>query len=184
MTDISKLIDELTCVVGAEFIQTALATDAYRVDGRAPWAVVAPGDVEQVAAVLMLAHREELAVIPWGGGTTMGMGCSPERLDIVLCLRRLNRVLEHEPADLTATAQAGITIADLHRHLGSRGQWWPVDPPSSTSATLGECWRPMPAAPSACYMGLHAICSSASKWCMPMARYRKPGEGDEERHRL
>jgi len=137
MTDVSKLIDELTYIVGAEFVHTAPATDAYRVDGRAPWAVVAPGDVEQVAAVLVLAHREELAVTPWGGGTTMGMGHSPERLDIVLCLQRLNRVLEHEPADLTSTAQAGITMADLHRHLGSRGQWWPVDSPFPTSATLG-----------------------------------------------
>jgi glycolate oxidase FAD binding subunit len=137
MTDVSKLIDELTSIVGAEFVQTTLATNAYRVDGRAPWAVVAPGDVDQLAAVLALAHCEELAVVPWGGGTTMALGHPPERLDIVLALPRLNRVLEHEPADLTATVQAGTTMADLQRRLGRRGQWWPVDPPLSALATLG-----------------------------------------------
>jgi glycolate oxidase FAD binding subunit len=137
MGDASKLIEELSDIVGVEFVQSLTSMDAYGVDGRAPWAVVAPGAIDQVAAVLALAHREELAVVPWGGGTTMAMGHPPERLDIVLSLLRLNRVLEHEPADLTATVQAGITMADLHRHLGSRGQWWPVDPPLATTATLG-----------------------------------------------
>jgi glycolate oxidase FAD binding subunit len=137
MVDAPKLIDELSDIVGTGFIQSMTSIDAYRVDGRVPWAVVVPGDVDQIAAVLALAHREELAVIPWGGGTTMRMGHPPERLDIVLCLQRLNRVLEHEPADLTATAQAGITTADLQSDLGSRGQWWPVDPPIPDHATLG-----------------------------------------------
>ncbi|MGH8057235.1 MAG: FAD-binding oxidoreductase, partial [Candidatus Entotheonellia bacterium] len=49
----------------------------------------------------------------------------------------LNRVLEHEPADLTATVQAGITMSELARQLGNRGQWWSVDPPWPESATLG-----------------------------------------------
>jgi glycolate oxidase FAD binding subunit len=134
---VSTLIEELSAIVGAEFVQSMASLDAYHVDGRPPWAVVAPGDIDQVAAVLALAHREALAVVPWGGGTTMAMGQPPERLDIVLSSLRLSRVLEHEPADLTATVQAGITMADLQRHLGSRGQWWPIDPPRPASATLG-----------------------------------------------
>jgi glycolate oxidase FAD binding subunit len=137
MVNASKFIAELSHIVGEGFVQSVAPLDAYHVDGRAPWAVVMPGDADQVAAVLALAYHEELAVIPWGGGTMMSLGHPPERLDIVLCLQRLNCVLEHEPADLTATAQGGITIADLHRHLGSRGQWWPVDPPSPAFATLG-----------------------------------------------
>jgi glycolate oxidase FAD binding subunit len=137
MTDVAGLIDELCDIVGDEFVQTSSALDAYRVDGGAPWAVVFPGDADQVAALLALAQRQELAVVPWGGGTMMGMGYPPERLDIVLCLERLNRVLEHEPADLTATAQAGITMAALQNHLGNRWQWWPVEPPLAEQATLG-----------------------------------------------
>jgi glycolate oxidase FAD binding subunit len=136
MANATKTIAELNDMVGAGFVRST-AMDAYHVDGRTPWAVVTPGDIDQVAAVLTLAHRDELAVIPWGGGTTMRMGHPPERFDIVLSLQRLNRVLEHEPADLVATAQAGISMDDLQRHLGSRGQWWPVDPPHSASATLG-----------------------------------------------
>ena len=137
MVDASELIEELSQIVGAPFVQATTSMGAYRVDGQEPWAVVSPGDIDEMSAVLALAHRQELAVVPWGGGTTMAMGHPPERLDIVLSLSRLDRVLDHEPADLTATVQAGITMADLQTHLASRGQWWPVDPPLSTAATLG-----------------------------------------------
>jgi glycolate oxidase FAD binding subunit len=137
MIDASKFIEKLHALVGAAFVQTMTPLEAYYVDGRAPWTVVAPEDIDQVAAVLRLAHREALAVVPWGGGTTMAMGHPPERVDIVLSLQRLSRVLEHEPADLTATVQAGIPMADMHRQLVSRGQWWPVEAPLPATATLG-----------------------------------------------
>ena len=137
MADVPELIDELTALLGEDFVQTTPLTDGYRVDGREPWVVVSPASVEQVATVLALAHREELAVVPWGGATTMGMGQPPERMDIVLRLQRLTQLLEHEPADLIATAQAGITIGHLQSQLGSRGQWWPLDPARPDAATLG-----------------------------------------------
>jgi glycolate oxidase FAD binding subunit len=137
MMDACQFVEELSAIVGAAYVHSRTSMEAYQVDGRAPWAVVAPGGIDQVAAVLALAHREALAVVPWGGGTTMAMGHPPERLDIVLSLQRLTRVVEHEPADLTATVQAGITMADLRRHLGSRGQWWPIDAPLPAAATLG-----------------------------------------------
>src|SRR5207244_474408 len=54
-----------------------------------------------------------------------------------LGLRRLDRVLEHEPGDLTATVEAGITLAALQAELGKRGQWLSLDPPSAERATLG-----------------------------------------------
>lgn len=137
MNDLAGLLDELGDIVGKQFVQTTPAVEGYRVDGYTPWAIVSPGDIEQVAAVLALSYREELGVVPWGGGTTMGLGHPPDRMDLVLHLQRLDRVLEHEPADLTATTQAGIAIAALQRQLGTRQQWWPVEPPLPELATLG-----------------------------------------------
>src|SRR5262245_62296610 len=136
MVDLSKVLEALQAIVGVEFVQAMSSLDAYQVDGRSPWAVVSPADIDQVAAVLALAHHEELAVVPWGGGTTMAMGHPPERLDLILSLARLNRVLEHEPADLTASVQAGITMAALQAQLEQRRQWWPVESPLPARATL------------------------------------------------
>jgi glycolate oxidase FAD binding subunit len=137
MSHVDALIDEFTGIVGEGFVRTTPQVESYRLDGHVPWALVSPGYLEEIAAVLAVAHREQLAVVPWGGGTTMSLGRPLDRMDIALCLHRLNHVLDHEPADLTATAQAGITLTDLQNQLGSRGQWWPVDPPLPEAATLG-----------------------------------------------
>jgi glycolate oxidase FAD binding subunit len=55
----------------------------------------------------------------------------------VLGLGRLNRLVEHEPGDLTATAEAGIPLAALQTALRARGQWLSLDPPEPERATLG-----------------------------------------------
>jgi len=98
---------------------------------------VFPGNKEEVAAVLVLAGEESVPVTPWGGGTKLAVGAPPGRVGIVLATRRLNRLLEHEPGDLTATAEAGIGFAALQAKLGERGQWLSLDPPFADRATLG-----------------------------------------------
>jgi glycolate oxidase FAD binding subunit len=110
---------------------------SYAVDGVIPQVVALPVTVEEVAEVMRLASRENAAVIPWGGGTAMSLGNIPRRYDIALCLSRLNQIVEHEPADLTATIQAGKSLADLQRHLAESGQFLALDPPSSQDATIG-----------------------------------------------
>ena len=110
---------------------------SYAVDGVIPQVVTLPVTVEEVAEVMRLASREDAAVIPWGGGTAISLGNVPRRYDIALCLSRLNQVVEHEPADLTATVQAGMTLADLQRHLAESGQFLALDPPMGQDVTIG-----------------------------------------------
>jgi FAD/FMN-containing dehydrogenase len=47
------------------------------------------------------------------------------------------QMIRHEPADLVATAEAGITLTEFQKQLAERGQWLPVDPPDDGTATLG-----------------------------------------------
>ncbi len=51
--------------------------------------------------------------------------------NIVLKTTRMSRLVEHEPADLVATAEAGLTLADFNREVGRAGQWLPLDPPGA-----------------------------------------------------
>jgi glycolate oxidase FAD binding subunit len=67
----------------------------------------------------------------------MAIGSPPERVGLVLGLTRMNRLLEHEPGDLTATVQAGITLDALQEALRRQGQWLSLDPPWSARATVG-----------------------------------------------
>jgi glycolate oxidase FAD binding subunit len=107
------------------------------VEGRTPAAAVFPGTVDEVAAVVQQAAAAGATIIPWGGGTAVAVGEPAARAGIVLGLRRLDRIIEHEPGDLTATAQAGLTVDALQAALRERGQWLSLDPPEADRATVG-----------------------------------------------
>jgi glycolate dehydrogenase FAD-binding subunit len=109
----------------------------YPVDGITPSFVVSPDSPEAVSAVLADADKAGAAVIPWGGGSHMGLGMPPERYDLALDLKRLDSVIAYEPADLTVTVQAGIRLSDLQKRLAEQGQWLPLDPPCAAEATIG-----------------------------------------------
>ena len=130
-----SLLSHLESIIGPEGLTPELS--AFAVDGLTPLAAVSPSTYEQVAEVMRYAHAEGLAVIPWGGGTHTHIGNVPGRYDIALSLARLDRIVEHEPADLTASCQAGITLDRLRGHLGKHAQLVPLDPPWGEKATVG-----------------------------------------------
>lgn len=132
-----SLAKQTARVVGEGNVLADEAATAYAVDGIPPKVVVFPGSVEEVSEVMKLASQEQLAVTPWGGGTAMGLGGVPERLDLVVSLHRLSHVIEHEPADLTAGVQAGIRLRDFQAFLGQKGQFLSLDPPHPEQATVG-----------------------------------------------
>jgi glycolate oxidase FAD binding subunit len=133
----SALPDKLRRVVGASHLLTGVDCSPFAVEGRAPEAVAFPGTKEEVAAALVLAGEAGVPVTPWGGGTKMAIGSPPNRIGLVLGLTRLDRILEHEPGDLTVTVEAGRTFDSLQAELGKRGQWLSLDPGSADRATVG-----------------------------------------------
>jgi len=99
--------------------------------------VVEPGSVDEVATLLRDASRDGLAVLPRGGGTKLDWGRPPRRADLVLSTIRLDRVLEHAWADMTATVEAGCTVARLQHALAEQGQRLACDPLWPERATIG-----------------------------------------------
>src|SRR2546430_11483364 len=99
--------------------------------------VVEPGSVDEVATLLRDASRDGLAVIPRGGGTKLDWGRPPRRADLVLSTVRLDRVLEHAWGDMTATVEAGCTVARLQHALAEHGQRVPGGPPWPARASIG-----------------------------------------------
>ena len=130
----STLIDS----IGADAITTdPEALSQAAVEGVTPSLILRPGCEEDVSATLAWADHAGLAVIPRGSGTTLGYGMPPARGQVVLGLDRLDQILEYEPADLTVTAQAGVTLGRLQQALGERRQWLPIDPARGAGRTLG-----------------------------------------------
>ena len=107
---------------------------------RAPDAVVLPGDPDAVAAVLEICAREGVAVVPFGGGTSVVGGVDPvrgrfERL-IALDLSRL-RTVEVDPRSLTARLGPGLTGPEAERALAEAGVTLGHFPQSFEHATIG-----------------------------------------------
>jgi glycolate oxidase FAD binding subunit len=103
--------------------------------------IVEPASTEEVADVLRAASRDRRRVSIRGAGTKAGWGAPPSDSsrpsDIVLSTRKLKAVLAHRHGDLTATVQAGATLADVNRTLAQHGQCIPLDPPLADRATIG-----------------------------------------------
>lgn len=126
---VAEIVGESNCLTEA--------LQPYTVDEKVPKVVVFPENIEQVSALMKLADQERLAVVPRGSGTKMSLGNIPKQVDLVLVLKKLHKILEYEPDDLTATVEAGILLTDLQRHLKEKNQFFPLDPPFSSEATLG-----------------------------------------------
>ena len=131
------LLDKLRAIVGGNHVLGGVELSPYVIDGRTPEAAVFPGTVDEVAAVVSYASEVAVPLFPWGGGSAAAVGVPPPRAVVVLGLSRLRAIVEHEPGDLTVTAQAGVVMRDLQAALGARGQWLSLDPPEADRATLG-----------------------------------------------
>ena len=118
-----------------EFHPSALA--AYAVDGKVPTLLCLPSTPEQVSSILRICAEADASVVAWGGGTSMSLGNIPQRVDAVIGLEKLDKLIEHDDANLTATAQAGMRVASFQEVLGRRRQFLPADPPHPLRATLG-----------------------------------------------
>ncbi len=97
-----------------------------------------PQTIEEISEIMKVASRESLAIAPWGGGTKIGLGREPQKADVVICTRRLNRIIEYEPSDLVGIAECGISLRDFQKALSEKNQFLATDPPHiERGATLG-----------------------------------------------
>jgi glycolate oxidase FAD binding subunit len=110
---------------------------AHVIDGHVPALVCSPGYPEQAAAVLRVCADAKAPVASWGGGTAVAVGNIPRAACVVLDLVGLNRVIDHDHANLTITVQSGATLQSLQETLSCRQQFVPIDAPHPGKATIG-----------------------------------------------
>lgn len=112
-----------------------------------PSTVLQPSSIDALAEQVRQANSERAVIVPWGSGTRQHIGAAPVRYDIALDLKGLNRIIEHNPADLVVTVEAGISLATLQAALAQHGQTLPWDPPVSGDATIGGLLATLAAGP-------------------------------------
>jgi glycolate oxidase subunit GlcD len=142
----ARIAREFSLIVGAQSVRRlsdSIATARSNTPAAGRSLEVAPQSTEAAAQVMQLAMKEDMAVVPAGAATWIDAGNLLHRSDLIVTTRRMTRVLKHEPADLVATAEAGLTLSSFQKHLAQAGQWLPIDPPDDADdanggrATLG-----------------------------------------------
>jgi len=114
----------------------------YSFDGTAvlkamPAVVVMAESVEEISAVLKFAQSERIPVVTRGSGTGLSGGSVPIQDGIVLCLARMNQLLEVDTRNLVARAQAGATTLSISEAVEAKGLFYPPDPSSMKISTIG-----------------------------------------------
>jgi glycolate oxidase len=140
--DKPELIDRLKEIVGsANVLFSAMDLALYSYDASLekalPDVVVLPGSTEEVSKVMALAHREKIPILGRGSGTNLTGGSIPIKGGIVIHFSRMNRILEIDIPNRTATVEPGVITLDLQNAVLKKGFVYQPDPASQKVSTIG-----------------------------------------------
>ncbi len=137
------LLTSLAAVVTADRVLTAPEDlIPYGFDGTAalkarPSAVVFPVTTDEVAACVRLAREAGVPIVTRGSGTGLSGGSVPVDGALVLCLARMDRILDVDAENLTLRAQAGVVTLKIDEAAARQGLLYPPDPGSMKISTIG-----------------------------------------------
>ncbi len=138
-----SFIKELRTIVGEEHTLTdreSLAVYGYDSTpelASLPAAVVLPANTEQLARIAALCSGAGVRITPRGSGTGLSGGSVAAAGGLVVQTSRMNRILEVDEENLTATVETGVITSALHREVEGRGLFYPPDPGSMNISTMG-----------------------------------------------
>jgi glycolate oxidase len=138
----AALVRALIDIVGADHVRTDdTSLERYGQDAlgivHPPDVVAVPGTVHDIAAIARLCNARQVPLVVRGAGTGYTGGAVPTRGGVVLSVERLNRILEIDETNLLAVVEPAVVTADLQRAVEAVGLFYPPDPASLESSSIG-----------------------------------------------
>jgi FAD/FMN-containing dehydrogenase len=139
----SELIARFAAIVGEKHAITEPAEqEPYLIEGRGLYRgstplVLRPGSVEEVAAIMKLANETVTPIVPQGGNTGLVGGQIPHHREIVLSLKRLDRIRELDVLSDTMTCEAGVVLANAQAAAAAADRLFPLSLGAEGSCTIG-----------------------------------------------
>ena len=137
----AQQIEALKSLVSADRFSTGTShRELHRHDfsphwGPRPAGVIWPVSTREVSRILAWCYDQEIAVFPWGAGTSIEGNPVPTRIGLVMDFTRMDKILELRPQDLEVDVQPGVLRKTLNREAGRHGLFFPPDP--GADATIG-----------------------------------------------
>src|SRR5262249_22395118 len=138
-----ELIEKFRAIVGDKYAVTDQADIAPYVTeerdlfkGRSPL-VLRPGSTAEVSAICKLASAHQIALVPQGGNTGLVGGQTPHNGEVVVSLKRMDRIREVDPASNTMTCEAGVVLAVAQQKAAEVDRLFPLSLGAEGSCTIG-----------------------------------------------
>ena len=138
-----ELIAKFRAIVGDKYAVTDAADIAPYVTeerdlfhGRSPL-VLRPGSTAEVSAICKLASEHKIALVPQGGNTGLVGGQTPHNGEVVVSLRRLDKIREIDPASNTMTCEAGVVLQIAQARASEVDRLFPLSLGAEGSCTIG-----------------------------------------------
>jgi glycolate oxidase len=139
----SRILNEFRSIVGERsLVSSPEELHTYESDGLTnfrvlPRAVLLPSSAEQVQSIVRVCHREKIPFVARGSGTGLSGGALPVENGIVLCLARMNRILEVDLPNARVVVEPGVCNLDVTGRVQPQEYFYAPDPSSQSVCTIG-----------------------------------------------
>jgi glycolate oxidase FAD binding subunit len=131
-TSSRSLANRLESIVGAGCLRAPIDTEVRAAD-----LIVEPASVDQICEIVRMCETDRITLAPVGAARSLA-GIRRSAVALGISMKRLSRIVAHEPHDMTVVAESGITVGDLNGAMTASRQRLPVDPCNPAITTLGS----------------------------------------------
>ncbi len=137
-----EFIQQLKQAIGEKYVYTdSERLEAYNFDGTEyrfiPDLVVEPETTEQISVLMKLASAYRIPVVPRGAATGLSGGALAIQGGVVLSFLRMDKILEIDEINMIAVVQPGVINLHLHEEVEAKGLYYPPDPASYETSSIG-----------------------------------------------
>ncbi len=130
-SETSRLTDQLGALIGTDRVRPPQGSEVLIAN-----TIVEPAAAEEIAELVRKCEADRITIAPMGAGRTLSE-LRAQPVQVGVSLTRIARLTAYEPEDMTVTAEAGLTLGELNRHMADRRQRLPIDPAEPNFTTLG-----------------------------------------------
>jgi len=130
------IVGERQALTAAEDVAPYVTEERNLFHGRTPL-VLRPGSTAEVAAICRLASEHGIALVPQGGNTGLVGGQTPHNGEVVVSLKRLDKIREVDTASNTMTCEAGVVLQVAQQRAAEVDRLFPLSLGAEGSCTIG-----------------------------------------------
>ncbi len=131
-----KIVGDKYAITDAADIAPYVTEERDLFHGRSPL-VLRPGSTADVAAICKLANEYRIALVPQGGNTGLVGGQTPHNGEVVVSLRRLDKIRDVDTASNTMTCEAGVILQVAQQRAAEVDRLFPLSLGAEGSCTIG-----------------------------------------------